>query len=178
MVPAPEYLVEVSLKVLSSKAMIDSDKGALDLRIDGFQCIDVRPETGAGILSGTVIDHMMCGKCSADFAISPIAISHQNRMRFHPFCHDWPKRCALGVRNQGRLGLTIAVSGNKHDRLFGASPPLVFEPFFELGGTSDEGFIDLNYSAQLTGDPFSVVHQFTDGVTEFPGSFLVHAQDS
>lgn len=178
MVPTPEYLVEVTLKVLPSKAMIHSNKGTLDLRIDGFHRIDVRPETGARILSGTVIYRMMCSKCFADFAISSVAVCHQNRMRFHPFCHDWPKRCALGVGNQARLGLTIAVSGNKHDRLFGASPPLVFDPFPELGGTSDEGFIDLNYSTQLTGGHLSVVHQFTDGVTELPGGFLVHSQDS
>ena len=133
MVPAPEDLVEISLKVLSSKAMIDPDKGALDLRIDGFHRIDVRPEAGAGILSGTVIDPMMCSKCFADFAISPIAISYQNRLWVHPFCHDRAERCALGIRNQGRLGLTVAVSGNKHDRFLGATPSLVFDPFLELG---------------------------------------------
>jgi len=76
MVPAPEDLVKISLKVLSSKAMVDADKGALDLRIDGFHRIDVRPETRTGILSSTVIDSMMCSKCFADFAISPIAIRH------------------------------------------------------------------------------------------------------
>jgi len=162
MVPAPEYLIEISLKVLSSKAMIDPDKGALDLRIDGFHRIDVRPEAGTGILSGTVIDTMMCSKCFAYFAISPIAISHQNRLWVHPFCHDRDERCALGIRNQGRIGLTVAVSGNKHDRFLGATPSLVFNPFLELGGPSDKGFIDLNCSAQRTGDPLSVVHQFTD----------------
>ena len=109
MVPAPEDLVKVSLKVLSSKAMVDPDKGALDLRIDGFHRIDVRPETGTGILSSTVIDSMMCSKCFADFAIGPVTVSHQNRLRFHPFFHDRAERCALGVRNQGRLGLTVAV---------------------------------------------------------------------
>jgi hypothetical protein len=60
MVPAPEYLVQVSLKVLSSKAMIYPDKSALDLRIDGFYRVDVRPENGTGILSSTVIDRMTC----------------------------------------------------------------------------------------------------------------------
>ncbi len=76
MVPTPQDLVEVSLKVLSPKAMIYPDKGALDLRIDGFHRIDVRPETGTGILSSTVIDRMMCSKCFADLAISPITVSH------------------------------------------------------------------------------------------------------
>ena len=136
MVPAPEYLIEISVKVLSSKAMIDPVKGALDLRIDGFHRIDMRPEAGTGILSGTVIDAMMCSKCFAYFAISPIAISHQNRLWVHPFCHDRAERCALGIRNQGRIGLTVAVSGNKHDRFLGATPSLVFNPFLELGASS------------------------------------------
>ena len=118
--------------MLWSKAMIDPDKGALELRIDGFHRIDACPETGAEILSSTVIDRMMCSKCFADFAINPIAIRHQNRLRFDPFFHDWPKCCALGVRNQGRLGLGIAVSGNQHDKLFGAAPPLVLTPFLNL----------------------------------------------
>jgi len=133
MVPAPEDLVEVSLKVLSSKAIIDPEKSALDLRIDGFHRIDVSPETGAGILSSTVIDRMMCSKCFANFAISPIAIRHQNKAWVHPFFHNRAKRCALGVRHQDRLGLAIAVSGNQHDKLFGAAPPLVLTPFLNLG---------------------------------------------
>ncbi len=79
MVPAPQDLIEVSLKVLSSKPVIDPHKGALDLRIDGFHRIDVRLETGAGILSGTMIDHLMGGKCCPDFTISPFCRQSSER---------------------------------------------------------------------------------------------------
>lgn len=43
--------------------------------------------------------------------------------------------------------MTIAVSGNKHDGFFGAALSFVFDPFLKLRRPSDEGFIDLNYSA-------------------------------
>ena len=49
----------------------------------------------------------------------------------------------------------IEINNDEHQFPFyflGATPSLVFDPFLELGGPSDKGFIDLNCSAQRTGE--------------------------
>lgn len=83
----------------------------------------------------------------------------------------------LRVRYHVRLSLPVARRGHKGNRLACSASALASDTAPKLGFAADKGLVDFDHPRQPAGDPFSIVHQFPNGLAKPPRGFVINTEN-